>query len=140
MTIAIQRPDPIAAAEAEIAGSKSLMAAVADDLSEHERWLAHYQQAEKRHARWVMLQELIYRTELALRRLSRTGQRKRLTTPLTSGKIVPMFPSGSEDSPYDGAGCRAPELGSRGSRSGGGLLTGPKAHGNPRGVGEAWMT
>jgi hypothetical protein len=71
VTIAIQPLDPIAAAEAEIAGSKSLMAAVADDLSQHERWLAHYQQAEKRHARWVMLQELIYRTELALRRLMR---------------------------------------------------------------------
>ena len=71
MTIAIQPLDPIAAAEAEIAGSKSLMAAVADDLSQHERWLAHYQLAEKRHARWVMLQELIYRTELALRRLMR---------------------------------------------------------------------
>ena len=75
MTIAIQKPDPIAAAEAEIAGSKSLMAAVADDLSQHERWLAHYQLAEKRHARWVMLQELIYRTELALRRLMRFLQR-----------------------------------------------------------------
>ena len=47
------------------------MAAVADDLSQHERWLAHYQLAEKRHARWVMLQKLIYRTELALRRLMR---------------------------------------------------------------------
>ena len=35
------------------------------------RRLAHYQLAEKRHARWVMLQKLIYRTELALRRLMR---------------------------------------------------------------------
>jgi hypothetical protein len=80
VTIAIQRPDPIAAAEAEIAGSKSLMAAVADDLSQHERWLAHYQLAEKRHARWVMLQELIYRTELALRRLMRFLRRVSLLT------------------------------------------------------------
>ena len=71
VTIAVQNLDPIAAAEAEIAGSKSLMAAVADDLSQHERWLAHYQLAEKRHARWVMLQELIYRTELAFRHLMR---------------------------------------------------------------------
>jgi hypothetical protein len=75
VTIAIQPLDPIAAAEAEIAGSKSLMAAVADDLSQHERWLAHYQLAEKRHARWVMLQELIYRTELALQRLMRFSRR-----------------------------------------------------------------
>ena len=60
----MQPLDPIAAAEAEIAGSKSLMAAVADDLSQHERWLAHYQLAEKRHARWVMLQKLVDRVEL----------------------------------------------------------------------------
>ncbi|HKQ55876.1 MAG TPA: hypothetical protein VJT12_08280, partial [Methyloceanibacter sp.] len=71
MTIAVQNLDPIAAAEAEIAGSKSLMAAVADDLSQHERWLAHYQLSEKRHARRVMLQELIYRLDLARRGLMR---------------------------------------------------------------------
>src|SRR5262245_65941095 len=51
------------------------MAAVADDLSQHERWLAHYQLAEKRHARWVMLQQLIDRTELAFRRLMRLLRR-----------------------------------------------------------------
>jgi hypothetical protein len=71
VTIAVQNLDPIAAAEAEIAGSKSLMAAVADDLSQHERWLAHYQLAEKRHARRVMLQEVIYRLDLARRRVMR---------------------------------------------------------------------
>ncbi len=71
VTAAIQPLDPIAAAEADIAGSKSLMAAVADDLSQHERWLAHYRLAEKRHARWVVLQELVYRLEIARRRLMR---------------------------------------------------------------------
>ena len=35
-------------------GSKHLMAAVADELSQQQRWLAHYQVAEKRHARRVM--------------------------------------------------------------------------------------
>jgi hypothetical protein len=47
------------------------MAAVADDLSQHERWLAHYRLAEKRHARWVVLQELVYRLEIARRGLMR---------------------------------------------------------------------
>ena len=88
MTIAIQKPDPIAAAEAEIAGSKSLMAAVADDLSQHERWLAHYQLAEKRHARWVMLQELIYRTELALRRMMRFLRRVSLLAFRLARRVV----------------------------------------------------
>ena len=67
VTAAIHPLDPIAAAKAGIQGSKSLMAAVADDLSQHERWLAHYRLAEKRHARRVMLQELVYRLELARR-------------------------------------------------------------------------
>jgi hypothetical protein len=71
VTAAIQPLDPIAAAQADIAGSKSLMAAVADDLSQHEKWLAHYRLAEKRHARWVVLQELVYRLEIARRGLMR---------------------------------------------------------------------
>ena len=71
VTAAIRQLDPITAAEAGIAGSKSLMAAVADDLSEHERWLAHYRLAEKRHARRVMLHELVYRLELARWRVFR---------------------------------------------------------------------
>ncbi|MGE3529231.1 MAG: hypothetical protein AB7G54_07360 [Methyloceanibacter sp.] len=78
MTAAIQPLDPIAAAEADIAGSKSLMAAVADDLGQHERWLAHYRLAEKRHARLVMLQELIWRLDLARQRLMRASRRAAL--------------------------------------------------------------
>src|SRR5262245_45334162 len=56
------------------------MAAVADDLSQHESWLAHYQLAEKRHARRVMLQELFYRLDLARRRLVRFLRRVSLLT------------------------------------------------------------
>ena len=55
MTGASDTLDPIAAAEAGIAGSKHLIASVADDLSQQERWLAHYQLAEKRHARRAKL-------------------------------------------------------------------------------------
>ena len=75
MTGAVHTLDPIAAAEADIQGSKSLMAAVANDLSQHERWLAHYRLAERRHARRLLLLELIYRLELARRRLVRSAKR-----------------------------------------------------------------
>ncbi|HEU4475189.1 MAG TPA: hypothetical protein VFR71_00630 [Methyloceanibacter sp.] len=63
--------DPIAAAEAGIAGSKDLIATVARDLGQHERWLAHYHVAEKRHARRVLLHELVYRIEFARQHLMR---------------------------------------------------------------------
>ena len=71
MTGASDTLDPIAAAEARIAGSKNLMAAVADELSQQQRWLAHYQVAEKRHARRVRVQGVLYRLELARRALMR---------------------------------------------------------------------
>ena len=41
MTGASDTLDPIAAAEAGIVGSKHLIASVANDLSQQERWLAH---------------------------------------------------------------------------------------------------
>jgi len=65
MTGASKTFDPVAAAEAEIAGSKDLIAAVARDLTQHERWLAHYQLAEKRYARRLMLKALIARLDAA---------------------------------------------------------------------------
>src|SRR3990170_4844631 len=67
--------DPIEAAEAGIAGSKNLIAAVADELSQQQRWLAHYQVAEKRHARRLKFQELIYWLEIRRRRLMRMLKR-----------------------------------------------------------------
>lgn len=72
--------DPIEAAEAGIAGSKNLIAAVADDLSQHQRWLAHYRVAERRRARRVKFQELIYWLELGRRRLVRWSRRLALTS------------------------------------------------------------
>ena len=71
MTGASDTFDPIAAAEAGIVGSKNLMAAVADELSQQQRWLAHYQVAEKRHARRVKVQGVLYQLELARRALMR---------------------------------------------------------------------
>jgi hypothetical protein len=70
--------DPIAAAEAGIAGSKHLIASVANDLSQQERWLAHYRLAEKRRARRAKFRELIYRFELRRRRLARWLRRMAL--------------------------------------------------------------
>jgi hypothetical protein len=70
--------DPIAAAEAGIAGSKHLIASVANDLSQQERWLAHYRLAEKRRARRARIREIIYRLELKRRRLARWLRRMAL--------------------------------------------------------------
>jgi hypothetical protein len=72
--------DPIAAAEAGIAGSKHLIASVADDLSQQERWLAHYRLAERRRARRLKFQELIYWLELRRRRVVRWATRLALIT------------------------------------------------------------
>jgi hypothetical protein len=71
--------DPIAAAEAGIAGSKHLIASVADDLSQQERWLAHYRVAERRRARRAKIRELIYWLEMKRQRLARWLRRQALT-------------------------------------------------------------
>ena len=63
--------DPIAAAEAGIAGSKHLIASVANDLSQQERWLAHYRVAERRRARQAKIREAMYWLELRRQRLVR---------------------------------------------------------------------
>ena len=63
--------DPIAAAEAGIAGSKHLIASVASDLSQQERWLAHYRVAERRRERQAKIREVMYWLELRRRRLVR---------------------------------------------------------------------
>ncbi len=75
MTGASDTLDPIQAAEAGIAGSKHLIASVANDLSQQERWLAHYRVAERRHARRLWFQELIYQLELRRQRLMRWSKR-----------------------------------------------------------------
>ncbi len=81
MTGASNTLDPIAAAEAGIAGSKNLMAAVADELSQQQRWLAHYQVAEKRHARRLKVQE---------RSLSARSRPPRLDALLAAGRFAPL--------------------------------------------------
>ena len=90
MTGASDTLDPIAAAEAGIAGSKNLMAAVADELSQQQRWLAHYQVAEKRHARRLRVQGILYRLDLARRAMLRFLRRLALLT-LRLARNVALF-------------------------------------------------
>jgi hypothetical protein len=71
--------DPIAAAEADIAGSKNLIAAVERDLGQQERWLAHYRLAEKRRERRARIREFMYWLELKRQRLVRWLRRMGLT-------------------------------------------------------------
>jgi len=70
--------DPIAAAEAGIAGSKHLIASVANDLSQQERWLAPYRVAERRRARQAKIREAMYWLELRRQRLARWLRRQAL--------------------------------------------------------------
>ncbi len=90
MTGASDTLDPIAAAEAGIVGSKHLIASVANDLSQQERWLAHYRVAEKRRARRVKFQEIIYWLELRRRRVMRWSRRLALHC-LRLAKIAAAF-------------------------------------------------
>ncbi len=90
MTGASDTLDPIAAAEAGIVGSKHLIASVANDLSQQERWLAHYRVAEKRRARRVKFQEIIYWLELKRRRVMRWSRRLALHG-LRLAKIAAAF-------------------------------------------------
>ena len=82
MSGAVDTLDPIEAARADIAGSKHLIAAVADDLSRHQEWLENYRVSEKRHARWLQFQELRYQTELKRQALVRALKRSALSVAL----------------------------------------------------------
>jgi hypothetical protein len=82
--------DPIATAEARIAGSKHLIAAVAQDLSQQERWLAHYRVAERRRARRAKLHALLYWLELKWQRLARSLRRLGLVS-LRLAREVSVF-------------------------------------------------
>ena len=90
MTGASDTLDPIAAAEAGIAGSKDLIAAVADDLSQHQRWLAHYHVAEKRHARRA------HSSGLAVP----TGARAPAAGANAHAARVAQLPAGTRDRPH----------------------------------------
>jgi hypothetical protein len=67
--------DPIEAAEDDIAGSKDLIASVADEINQHQRWLENYRVAEKERARRLKRQELMYQLELRRRRTVRSLRR-----------------------------------------------------------------
>ncbi|MGH6864637.1 MAG: hypothetical protein ACREDO_00265 [Methyloceanibacter sp.] len=70
--------DPIEAAREDIAESRNLIAAVADDLNQHQRWLEKYRVAEVRRARRLKRQELNYRLQLKRRQLARSSKREAL--------------------------------------------------------------
>jgi hypothetical protein len=82
--------DPIATAKAEIAGSKNLIASVADDLNQQERWLAQYRVAELRRARRVKFREVLYWLEFRRQRLTRRLRQYALTT-LHLGRSAAAF-------------------------------------------------
>src|SRR5262245_62436636 len=79
---AVDTLDPIEAARADIVGSKHLIAAVADDLNQHQQWLKNYRVSEERHARWLQFQELRYQTELKRRAFVRSVKRFALAVAL----------------------------------------------------------
>ena len=75
MSRASYTTDPIEAAEDDIAGSKDLIASVADEINQHQRWLENYRVAEKERARRLKRQELMYQLELRRRRTVRSLRR-----------------------------------------------------------------
>ena len=75
MSRASYTTDPIEAAEDDIAGSKDLIASVADEINQHQRWLENYRVAEKERARRLKRQELVYQLELRRRRTVRSLRR-----------------------------------------------------------------
>ena len=75
MSRASYTTDPIEAAEDDIAGSKDLIASVADEINQHQRWLENYRVAEKERARRLKRQELMYLLELRRRRTVRSLRR-----------------------------------------------------------------
>lgn len=62
--------DPIDAAQSDIAGSKDLIASINDDINQHNRWLETYHSDERKHARRVRRQEVLYQAERHSRRFA----------------------------------------------------------------------
>lgn len=71
--------DPIEAARADIAQSRNLIASVTHDLHRTQRWFDGYKLAEKRHARRLKRQELLYRLELRRQQVARFSKRTALS-------------------------------------------------------------
>jgi hypothetical protein len=80
--------DPIEAAEDDIAGSKDLIASVADEINQHQRWLENYQVAEKERARRLKRQELMYQLEMRRRRTVRALKRYSLASLRLAQRVV----------------------------------------------------
>jgi len=80
--------DPIEAAADDIAGSKDLIASVADEISQHQRWLENYHISETKRARRLKREELMYRLELRRRRTVRSAKRSTLAFLILARRVA----------------------------------------------------
>lgn len=80
--------DPVEAAEDDIAGSKDLIASVADEISQHQRWLENYRVSETKRARRLRRQELMYQLEIRRRRTIRSAKRFTLASLILARRIA----------------------------------------------------
>lgn len=80
--------DPIEAAEDDIAGSKDLIASVADEISQHQRWLENYRVSETKRARRLSRQELMYQLEIRRRRTIRSAKRLTLASLILARRVA----------------------------------------------------
>ncbi|MGZ9111534.1 MAG: hypothetical protein ACXW3X_10720 [Rhodoplanes sp.] len=80
--------DPIEAAEDDIAGSKDLIASVADEISQHQRWLENYRVSETKRARRLRRQELMYQLEIRRRRTIRSAKRLTLASLILARRVA----------------------------------------------------
>jgi hypothetical protein len=80
--------DPVEAAEDDIAGSKDLIASVADEISQHQRWLENYRVSETKRARRLRRQELMYQLELRRRRTIRSAKRFTLASLIVARRVA----------------------------------------------------
>lgn len=80
--------DPVEAAEDDIAGSKDLIASVADEISQHQRWLENYRVSETKRARRLRRQELMYQLELRRRRTIRSAKRLTLASLILARRVA----------------------------------------------------
>lgn len=80
--------DPVEAAEDDIAGSKDLIASVADEISQHQRWLENYRVSETKRARRLRRQELMYQLEIRRRRTIRSAKRLTLNSLILARQVA----------------------------------------------------
>jgi hypothetical protein len=80
--------DPVEAAEDDIAGSKDLIASVADEISQHQRWLENYRVSETKRARRLKRQELMYQLDIRRRRTIRSAKRFALASLILARRVA----------------------------------------------------